>query len=101
VATASPSANEPWRDGLDLGAMVISRLALVAGVVIAQIIALWLVEHVPVWIGVTGTPIYPAVHFAASWLLLLFDIALLATVVVKCLHDVVEALWTWRRRSPS
>jgi hypothetical protein len=99
VATASPSANEPWRHSLDLGALVVSRLALVAAVAIAEIIAQWLVEHIPVWIGVTSAPIYPAVHFAAAWLLLLFDIALLATVVVKCLHDVVEALWASRRRS--
>jgi hypothetical protein len=99
VATASPSANEPWRDGVDLGALLISRLAIVAGVAIAEIIALWLEEHVPVWIGATSAPVYPAVHFVTFWLLLLFDIALLATVVVKCLHDVVEALWTSRRRS--
>jgi hypothetical protein len=99
VATASPSVHEPWRDSLDLGALVISRLAIVAGVAIAEIIALWLEEHVPVWIGVTGAPIYPAVHFVASWLVLLFNIALLATVVVKCLHDVVQGLWTWRGKS--
>jgi len=100
MATASPPsppADAPWRDGLDLGAVVISRLAIVAAVALAEVIVLWLEERVPQWLGVTSAPIYPAAHFIASWLLLLFDIALLATVAVKCLNDVVEAFWTARR----
>jgi hypothetical protein len=98
VAAASPSASEPWQDSLDLGGVVISRLAMVAAVVVAEVAMLWLEEHISVWMGVTGALIYPVAHFVVSWILVLFDVALLATVAVKSLHDVVEAVLGSRRR---
>ncbi|MBO0683729.1 MAG: hypothetical protein J2P45_11270 [Candidatus Dormibacteraeota bacterium] len=91
-----PSLNRSWHAGLGLGVVVISRIVFVAVVAIAELLLLWLMEHVAIWIGLTQVDIYPAAHFVAAWLLVLFDIALLATVAVKCVHDVVDHMLSAR-----
>ena len=97
MALVSSSVGRAWGESVDLGSLVLARLGLVGAVVVAEALLLWFEEHVPVWMGLTQAPIYPAVHFAAAWLLVLFDIALLATVAVKGMHDVLDVVLRSRR----
>ena len=97
MALGSSSIGRAWEESVDLGSLVLARLAIVGAVVLAEAVLLWLEEHVPVWMGLTHAPIYPAVHFAAAWLLVLFDIALLATVIVWSVHDVLDLVLRARR----
>jgi hypothetical protein len=97
VALVSSSIGRAWEESVDLGSLVLARLAIVGAVVLAEAVLLWLEEHVPAWMGLTQAPIYPAVHFAAAWLLVLFNIALLATVIVRSVHDVLDLVLRTRR----
>jgi len=97
VAMVSSSISRAWEESADFGSLVLARLGIVGAVVLAEALLLWLEEHVPAWMGLTQAPIYPAAHFAAAWLLVLFDIALLATVVIKGMHDVLDMVLRTRR----
>jgi hypothetical protein len=97
VALVTSSISRAWEESVDLGSLVLARLGVVGAVVVAEALLLWLEEHIPAWMGLTQAPVYPAVHFAAAWLLVLFDIALLATVAVKGVHDVLDVVLRTRR----